>query len=50
MHNNKGSQFQVYEGYADDPRNTDNAWVETIVCNYHDSDGTILKHVDLRVS
>ena len=42
--------LQVYEGYADDPRNTDNAWLETTVCNYHDNEGKILKHVDLRVS
>lgn len=26
---------QVYEGYVDDPRNTDNAWMETLAVNYH---------------
>ncbi|KAL5255510.1 hypothetical protein ACHWQZ_G010918 [Mnemiopsis leidyi] len=29
----------VYKGYVDDPRNTDNAWMETIAVNYHDSTG-----------
>ncbi|XP_063693719.1 transient receptor potential cation channel subfamily M member-like 2 isoform X10 [Bolinopsis microptera] len=29
----------VYKGYVDDPRNTDNAWIETIAVNYHDSTG-----------
>ena len=27
--------FQVFEGYVDDCRNTDNAWVETTVLNIH---------------
>ncbi|NWI48188.1 NUDT9 protein, partial [Picathartes gymnocephalus] len=26
----------VYRGYVDDPRNTDNAWMETEAVNYHD--------------
>ena len=29
----------VYKGYVDDRRNTDNAWMETIAVNYHDSTG-----------
>ncbi|XP_052091143.1 transient receptor potential cation channel subfamily M member-like 2 isoform X6 [Mytilus californianus] len=32
----------MYKGYADDPRNTDNAWLETLVYNYHDDTGTVL--------
>ena len=24
----------------DDPRNTDNAWMETVAYNFHDEDGT----------
>ncbi|XP_054680525.1 ADP-ribose pyrophosphatase, mitochondrial isoform X2 [Grus americana] len=28
--------FVVYRGYVDDPRNTDNAWMETEAVNYHD--------------
>lgn len=27
---------EVYKGYVDDPRNTDNAWMETVVLNFHD--------------
>ena len=40
---------QVYKGYADDPRNTDNAWIETSAFNYHDENGSILKYFTLRV-
>ena len=29
----------IYKGYVDDPRNTDNAWMETVAVNFHD-DGT----------
>jgi len=25
----------VYQGYVDDPRNTDNAWIETTAVNFH---------------
>ncbi|XP_056144189.1 ADP-ribose pyrophosphatase, mitochondrial isoform X2 [Lampris incognitus] len=32
--------FQVYKGYVDDPRNTDNAWIETVAMNFHDEEGT----------
>lgn len=31
---------QIYAGYVDDPRNTDNAWMETVAQNFHDEDGT----------
>ncbi|GMT14777.1 hypothetical protein PFISCL1PPCAC_6074 [Pristionchus fissidentatus] len=34
-----GNGKQIYAGYVDDPRNTDNAWMETVVVNFHDSDG-----------
>lgn len=30
---------EIYRGYVDDPRNTDNAWMETIAVNFHDDDG-----------
>lgn len=30
----------VYQGYVDDPRNTDNAWIETIAVHFHDNTGT----------
>jgi hypothetical protein len=41
--------FQLYQGYADDYRNTDNAWLETSVVNYHDDTGEILTNFELRV-
>lgn len=25
----------IYRGYVDDPRNTDNAWMETVVVHFH---------------
>ncbi|XP_047491843.1 ADP-ribose pyrophosphatase, mitochondrial-like [Penaeus chinensis] len=28
---------EIYSGYVDDPRNTDNAWMETVAYNFHDS-------------
>lgn len=30
----------LYRGYVDDPRNTDNAWIETVAVNFHDDSGT----------
>lgn len=27
--------LQVYKGYVDDPRNTDNAWIETTALSLH---------------
>ena len=30
---------QIYRGYVDDPRNTDNAWMETVVMHFHDESG-----------
>lgn len=40
---------QIYKGYVDDPRNTDNAWIETIAMNFHDDTGEILDDVLLKV-
>ncbi|XP_036336332.1 ADP-ribose pyrophosphatase, mitochondrial [Rhagoletis pomonella] len=31
---------EIYKGYVDDFRNTDNAWIETVAYNFHDEDGT----------
>uniref|UniRef100_W8CA73 ADP-ribose pyrophosphatase, mitochondrial n=1 Tax=Ceratitis capitata TaxID=7213 RepID=W8CA73_CERCA len=31
---------EIYKGYVDDFRNTDNAWMETVAYNFHDEDGT----------
>jgi ADP-ribose pyrophosphatase len=33
-----GSGKQVYRGYVDDPRNSDNAWMETTAFHFHCSD------------
>ncbi|KAL5967618.1 ADP-ribose pyrophosphatase mitochondrial [Taenia solium] len=32
--------YEIYRGYVDDPRNTDNAWMETVAVNFHDDSGT----------
>ncbi|TMS35606.1 hypothetical protein L596_002972 [Steinernema carpocapsae] len=32
---------ELFKGYVDDPRNTDNAWMETIVVNFHDDRGLL---------
>ncbi|CAK8686558.1 unnamed protein product [Clavelina lepadiformis] len=33
--------IEVFKGYSDDSRNTDNAWIETSVCNFHDEHNSI---------
>ena len=33
---------EIYRGYVDDPRNTDNAWMETVAVNFHDETGNIV--------
>lgn len=38
---------ELFRGYVDDPRNTDNAWMETVVFNFHDTKG-LLKNVALQ--
>jgi ADP-ribose pyrophosphatase len=40
--------FVVYKGYVDDPRNTDNAWIETEAVNYHDETGEIMDYLSLK--
>ncbi|GIY24141.1 ADP-ribose pyrophosphatase, mitochondrial [Caerostris darwini] len=37
----------VYRGYVDDPRNTDNAWIETTAINFHDESGDHMRDVAL---
>ena len=39
---------ELYRGYVDDHRNTDNAWMETVVVNFHDDKG-ILNEVKFKV-
>ncbi|XP_076650855.1 ADP-ribose pyrophosphatase, mitochondrial [Halictus rubicundus] len=38
---------EIYKGYVDDPRNTDNAWMETIATNFHDNDSSIVGQIAL---
>lgn len=38
---------EIYRGYVDDPRNTDNAWMETVAVNFHDETGEILGRIHL---
>ncbi len=39
--------LKIYKGYVDDPRNTDNAWMETVAVNFHDEDGSSLSRFPL---
>ncbi|KRY22419.1 ADP-ribose pyrophosphatase, mitochondrial [Trichinella patagoniensis] len=38
----------IYQGYVDDPRNTDNAWMETAAYNIHDETGEQLGSTELK--
>lgn len=38
---------ELYRGYVDDPRNTDNAWMETVAYLFHDKDGRTFRDVVL---
>lgn len=38
---------EIYRGYVDDPRNTDNSWMETIAYNFHDKDDKVFKEFTL---
>lgn len=44
----KGQLF--YEGYVDDPRNTDNAWIEAVIYAYHDNEGNLLGSLEFKAS
>lgn len=39
---------EIYRGYVDDPRNTDNAWIETMALNFHDEDGSTVGEINLK--
>lgn len=43
----KAMKVEVYKGYVDDPRNTDNAWMETVAINFHDGKGKYLDKFSL---
>ncbi|XP_014277142.1 ADP-ribose pyrophosphatase, mitochondrial isoform X2 [Halyomorpha halys] len=38
----------VYQGYVDDIRNTDNAWIETTAQNFHDKNGDVFGNMNLK--
>merc|ERR1711994_415052 len=38
---------EVFKGYVDDPRNTDNAWMETVAVHYHDDTGEVTDNFKL---
>ncbi|MBN3307102.1 ADP-ribose pyrophosphatase, mitochondrial [Amia ocellicauda] len=40
--------LQIYKGYVDDPRNTDNAWMETVAVNFHDDTGNSVSELPLQ--
>lgn len=40
--------LQVYKGYVDDPRNTDNSWMETAAVNFHDETGNSVSGLPLQ--
>jgi ADP-ribose pyrophosphatase len=44
----KSGGDKVYSGYVDDPRNTDNSWMETVAVNFHDEKGDSAARVDLK--
>jgi len=39
---------KIYAGYVDDPRNTDNSWMETVAVNFHDTTGAAFSKVKLQ--
>jgi len=39
---------EVYKGYVDDPRNTDNSWMETVAVNFHDDTGEVFNEFKLQ--
>ncbi|XP_064391626.1 ADP-ribose pyrophosphatase, mitochondrial-like [Halichondria panicea] len=39
---------EVYSGYVDDIRNTDNSWMETVAMNFHDETGSTFNKIKLK--
>ncbi|XP_030751627.1 ADP-ribose pyrophosphatase, mitochondrial [Sitophilus oryzae] len=39
---------EIYKGYVDDPRNTDNAWIETVAVNFHDENSSLVGKFPLK--
>jgi len=43
-----GNGKTIYSGYVDDPRNTDNSWMESVAVNFHDDEGLALTKINLQ--
>jgi ADP-ribose pyrophosphatase len=41
---------EIYRGYVDDPRNTDNSWMETVAVNFHDDKGDSVGQFNLNAA
>lgn len=39
---------ELYKGYVDDPRNTDNSWMETVALQFHDESGDKIGKFNLK--
>lgn len=39
---------EIYKGYVNDPRNTDNSWMETEAYNFHDEEGSSFSKIELK--
>lgn len=39
---------EIYKGYVDDPRNTDNAWIETVAIHFHDGEDNVIGRLALK--
>lgn len=39
---------EIYSGYVDDPRNTDNSWMETTACHFHDDTVHVLNSLKFK--
>ncbi|CAF1110977.1 unnamed protein product [Rotaria sordida] len=40
--------YKLYASYVDDPRNTDNAWMETVAMHFHDETGRLTDHLNFQ--
>uniref|UniRef100_A0A1I8FX47 Terpene_synth_C domain-containing protein n=1 Tax=Macrostomum lignano TaxID=282301 RepID=A0A1I8FX47_9PLAT len=43
------NKFQIFKGYLDDHLNSDNAWIEAVVINIHESEGWKFSDAMLKV-
>nr|CAB3267284.1 transient receptor potential cation channel subfamily M member 2-like [Phallusia mammillata] len=43
----KTSGSEIFRGYCDDHRNTDNSWIETVAINFHDDSGEVIGNLSV---